>query len=182
MRGFAPTPTRMVGTKSLPDYATDPGGANFPFVAPSGELLVVYFGYLSCPDICPVSMADLAAGLADLGDLASKVEVGFVTVDIERDTGARINEYLTHFFPNSTIHSLRAADTYSLNGVSYEFGAQWQVDPHEAGANDYGVAHSGLTYVVDDRGRLVWEWPFATSGPDIAMTLRQLFATTYPAS
>lgn len=182
VRGYAPTPTRNVGTKSLPDYSTSPDGVTFPFRAPEGELLVVYFGYLSCPDICPVSMNDLAAGLDALGPLASRVEVGFVTVDIERDTGERMNEYLAHFFPDSTTHSLRAADSFALNGVSYEFGAQWQVDPHEAGANDYGVAHSGSTYVVDDQGRLVWEWPFATSGPDIAVTLEQLFATTYPGS
>ena len=182
VRGYAPSPTRSVGTTSLPDHSTSPDGVTFPFRAPEGELLVVYFGYLSCPDICPVSMNDLAAGLTDLGPLASRVEVAFVTVDIERDTGERINEYLAHFFPGTTTHSLRAADPDALGVVSSAFGAQWQIDPHEPGANDYGVAHSGSTYVVDDQGRVVWEWPFGTSGPDIAVTINQLFATIYPGS
>lgn len=183
VRGYGPTPTRQVGKFALPDFSADPAGAMFPLSAAPGELLVVYFGYLSCPDICPVSMADLSAGLEDIGPaLADRVEVAFVTVDIERDSGARINEYLTHFFPASSTHSLRANDSLELYGVTYEFGAQWQVDPHEPGAASYGVAHSGLTYVVDDKGRLIWEWPFATTGPDIAATLGQLFSTVSPQS
>jgi cytochrome oxidase Cu insertion factor (SCO1/SenC/PrrC family) len=56
------------------------------------------------------------------------------------------------------------------------------VDPHEPGATNYGVAHSGLTYVVDDKGQLVWEWPFGTTGPEVAATLNQLMETVYPAS
>jgi cytochrome oxidase Cu insertion factor (SCO1/SenC/PrrC family) len=51
-RGYKPTPVRKTDTVSLPDYATDPSGAAFPFKAAPGNLLVVYFGYLTCPDIC----------------------------------------------------------------------------------------------------------------------------------
>ena len=179
--GFKKSPTRQVGKHSLPDYATDPNGVDFPFRAAPGNLLVVYFGYLTCPDICPVTMADTAAGIADLPqDIAEHIEVAFVTVDIERDTGPRLNEYLRHFFPDSITHSLRAPDSYTLNGVSYEFGAQWQVDPHPPGATTYGVAHSGITYVVDDKGQLVWEWPFGTIGPDVAASLQQVYATVHP--
>jgi len=182
-RGYQPTPVRKTGTVSLPDYATDPNGAEFPFRASPGDLLVVYFGYLTCPDICPVTMADIAAGLEEVGpQIAQHVEVAFVTVDIERDTGARMTEYLKHFFPNRDIHALRATDSFQLYGVSYQFGAQWQVDPHEPGATNYGVAHSGLTYVVDDKGQLVWEWPFGTTGPEVAATLTQLMGTVYPSS
>ena len=182
-RGYKPTPVRKTDTFSLPDYATDPNGTSFPFKASPGDLLVVYFGYLTCPDICPVTMADLAAGLEEVGpSVADHVEVAFATVDIERDTGARMMDYLTHFFPNSTKHALRATDSFQLYGVTYQFGAQWQVDPHEPGATTYGVAHSGLTYVVDDKGQLVWEWPFGTTGPEVAATLVQLMDTVYPKS
>lgn len=179
-RGYKPTPVRMVGTLSLTDYATDPAGAPLPLRASPGDLLVVYFGYLTCPDICPVTMADLAAGLDEVGhDVAGHVEVAFETIDLERDSGARITEYLTHFFPDTKIHALRATDEHELSGVTYMFGAQWQIDPHEPGQT-YGVAHSGLTYVVDDAGHLVWEWPFGTTGPEVAVTLRQLMTSVYP--
>lgn len=180
--GYAPSPPREVGRRSLPDHSTDPAGVPFPMRAPSGDLLVVYFGYLSCPDICPLTMADTAAGIAELpAATADRIEVAFVTVDIERDTGDRLNEYLSHFFPTTATRSLRAVDSYQLNGVTYDFGAQWQVDPHEQGATTYGVAHSGTTYVVDDRGRVVWEIPFGTPGPDVAATLAHVLSTTYGA-
>lgn len=177
--GFAPTPAREVGRRSLPDVSTDPAGTPFAFRAPPGGLLVVYFGYLSCPDICPVTMVDTAAGIAELPeDLAERIEVAFVTVDIERDTGPRLNDYLTHFFPSTVTHSLRAVDSNQLTGVTSEFGVQWQVDPHEPGATTYGVAHSGSTSIVDDRGRLIWSWPFGSSAPDVAATLAQLLEAT----
>lgn len=133
-RGYKPTPVRTTDAVSLPDYATDPSGVAFPFKAAPGNLLVVYF------------------------------------------------DFLTHFFPNSTIHALRAADSLQLSAVTSQFGAQWQVDPHEPGATTYGVAHSGVTYVVDDRGQLVWEWPFGTTGPEVAATLNQFMDTVYPTS
>jgi len=182
-RGYQPTPVRTTDTVSLPDYVTDPNGVAFPFKASPNDLLVVYFGYLTCPDICPVTMADIAAGLEEVGPAVSdRVEVAFATVDIERDTGPRIVEYLTHFFPNSTIHALRATDSFQLFGVTDRFGAQWKVDAHESDATTYGVAHSGLTFVVDDKGQLVWEWPFGTTGPEVAATLNQLMDTVYPKS
>jgi len=182
-RGYQPTPVRKTDTVSLPDYATDPNGVAFPFKASPGSLLVVYFGYLTCPDICPVTMADIAAGLEEVGPpVSDHVEIAFATVDIERDTSRRIVEYLTHFFPNSTIHALRATDSFQLFGVTDRFGAQWQVDAHEPGASSYGVGHSGLTFVIDDKGQLVWEWPFGTTGPEVAATLKQLMDTVYPKS
>jgi protein SCO1/2 len=174
---------RKTDTVSLPDYANDPGGVDFSFKAAPGNLLVVFFGFLTCPDICPVTMADIAAGLEQAGpNVDQHIEVAFVTVDFERDTGPRMVEYLTHFFPDSTIHALRAPDSVQLSAVTSQFGAQWQVDPHEPGAATYGVAHSGVTYVVDDRGQLVWEWPFGTTGPEVAATLKQLMDTVYPVS
>ena len=182
-RGYQPTPVRKTDTVSLPDYATDPNGVAFPFKASPSDLLVVYFGYLTCPDICPVTMADLAAGLEEAGPTVSDhVEVAFATVDIERDTGPRMVDYLTHFFPNAKIHALRASDSFQLFGVTDRFGAQWQVDAHEPGASTYSVAHSGLTFVVDDKGQLVWEWPFGPTGPEVAATLNQLMDTVYPKS
>ena len=182
-RGYKPTPVRKTDTVSLPDYATNPNGVAFPFKASLSNLLVVSFGYLTCPDICPVTMADIAAGLEEAGSSVSDhVEIAFATVDIERDTSPRIVEYLTHFFPNSTIHALRAADSFQLFGVTDRFGAQWQVDAHEPGATTYSVAHSGLTFVIDDKGQLVWEWPFGTTGPEVAATLKQLMDTVYPKS
>lgn len=173
--GRAPEPVVAVDDLVLTDYATDPAGAPFALRADPGGLLLVYFGYLSCPDVCPLTMADTATGLAELTpDEAARVQVGFVTVDPARDTGAAMVGYLGHFFPDGGTHALAATDDGALNKVTYRFGAKWQVDPHAPGDTSYGVAHTGDTYVVDDEGRLVWRWPFATTGADLAAAVRAL--------
>lgn len=178
-KGYRPEPKREVGELTLIDHATSEAGVPFALKAQPGELLLVYFGYLSCPDICPLTMADTSAALEVLGDDASRVAVAFATVDLERDTGTDIVEYMTHFFPADQIHALRAADELQLNGVTYEFGAQWSIEPHEPG-DFYGVAHSGSTYAVDDQGRVVWAWPFGTTGEELAPGIRSLLAETSP--
>jgi cytochrome oxidase Cu insertion factor (SCO1/SenC/PrrC family) len=174
-KGYRPQPTREVGELALADHAAATPGAPFALTARPGGLLLVYFGYLSCPDICPLTMGDTAAALDELGEDAARIDVAFVTVDLERDTGADIVEYMTHFFPVEQVRALLPASELELNGVSYEFGAQWSVEPHEPG-EFYGVAHSGATYAVDDHGVVVWSWPFGTTGPELAEEIRTLLA------
>jgi protein SCO1/2 len=180
-KGYRPEPKRKVADLSLPDYSSGRQGTPFAFEAQPDGLLLVYFGYLSCPDICPLTMGDTAAGLEALGDEASRVQVAFATIDIERDQGPEIVEYMTHFFSPDQIHALRAEDSYHLNGVTYEFGAQWSIEAHEPG-EFYGVAHSGTTYAVDDEGNVVWAWPFGTTGDELAASMRTLLAETYPST
>jgi protein SCO1/2 len=180
-KGSRPEPTRNVGELTLADHAADQAGTAFPLRAEPGGLLLVYFGYLSCPDICPVTMGDTAAAFELLGDDAERVQIAFSTVDLERDTGADIVEYMTHFFTPEQIHALRADDESQLQGVTYEFGAQWTIEPHEPGSF-YGVAHSGSTYAVDEQGDVVWAWPFGTTGEELAASIRALLAETSPAA
>jgi protein SCO1 len=178
--GDQPTPLKEVGDLVLTDYATDPAGEPFPMKAAEGELLVVYFGYLSCPDVCPLTMADNATGVSDLtAEEAERVEVAFVTVDLARDDGARIAEYLGHFFPDGGTHALRTDDDGALNKVTYGFGVVWEVAAHEPGEY-YAVAHTGDTYVVDDQGHIVWRWPFGTTAAEVTTALSSLLASTYP--
>lgn len=176
LRGYRPEPVRLVGSLEAPDHSTVEAGDPFRLVAPPDSLLLVYFGYLTCPDICPTTMVDNAAGLSLLApDLASRVEVAFVTVDPERDSGTDVARYLGSFFPDFAHHALRPVGDHELHGLSYRFGATWQISPHAPG-EPYEVAHSGSTYVVDDTGEVVWEWPFGTTGAEVEQILRVLFA------
>jgi protein SCO1/2 len=145
-----------VAAVHLPDVAR--GGAEVAMVAPAGELYLVYFGYTSCPDICPTTMSDLRVAIEDLpDDLADRVTVGMVTVDPERDTAEVLAGYLDHFFTDSL--ALRTDDPAALAEAAAVFGVQWEVDDHEPGAA-YSVGHTAVTYVVDDRGTVLVEWPF----------------------
>jgi protein SCO1/2 len=156
----------------LPDVAN--GGAALPMVAPTGELLVVYFGYTSCPDVCPMTMSTVSDAIESLDDgLPSRVGVAMVTLDPERDTNEQLTAYLGHFFEDG--HALRTTDPAALQAAASTFGVRWEVEEHEPG-DRYEVAHTAITYVVDDTGTVVVEWPFGFETELMTSDLETLLA------
>lgn len=138
---------------------------DFTIAAPGPEdLLLMYFGYTSCPDVCPTTMADVRTALEDLGPDAERVSVAMATVDPERDTGEVLDGYLRFFVPERS-HVLRTEDFDQLHEVEDAFGASSRLVPHEDG-NGYDVEHTGTLYVVDGSGDLVLEWPFGSVSAD----------------
>ncbi len=156
LAGAVRTPPLVVASISLPDARND--AAPVTMKAPPGELYLVYFGYTSCPDVCPTTMSDISVALDDLSVAqASKVTVAMVTVDPERDTAGFLTGYLDHFFDHSI--AMRTTDAAQLAAAAKAFGVKFEVAPHAPG-DSYTVAHTAVTYVVDDTGTVVVEWPF----------------------
>src|SRR5205085_1007403 len=77
----------------------DPAGADKSLADYRGKVVVMFFGYTQCPDVCPTTMADLKAVMAKLGKDAEKVQVLFVTLDPERDKPALLAQYVPGFDP-----------------------------------------------------------------------------------
>lgn len=153
--GAVRAPALEVGDASLPDATS---GARMAMQAPAGELLLVYFGYTSCPDVCPTTMNDLRIAIEALPpELAERVSVAMVTVDPERDTAEVLTRYLDSFFDRS--HALRTDDPAELAAAAEVFMVQWEIEEHEPG-DAYAVAHTATTFVVDDTGTVAVEWPF----------------------
>lgn len=170
LHGYQREPSLEVGHVALPDVSA--GGAPMAMRPPAGELLLVYFGYTSCPDVCPTTMNDVAVALGDLpDDLADRVTVAMATVDPERDTAEALTGYLDHFFTRHL--ALRTTDPAVLTAATEAFGVQWEVEEHEPG-EAYEVAHTAVTYVVDDTGTVVVEWPFGLDSESMAADLRTL--------
>ncbi len=160
----------------LPDASA--GGRPLAMRAPSDELYVVYFGYTSCPDICPTTLSDIRVALDDLPPaLAERVAVAMVTIDPERDTDERLSAYLGHFFEDG--HALRTTDARALEAATSAFGVQWDVEEHDPGES-YEVAHTALTYVVDDTGTVVVEWPFGLEAEAMSSDLTILLQEEAP--
>lgn len=169
-------PPLVVSAVRLPDAAA--GGRSVGLAAQPGELTIVYFGYTYCPDICPTTLSDITVALRDLPeDLGERVTVAFVTVDPDRDTDERLVEYLGFFFDRAM--ALRTTDPVALREAANAFGVQFEVEAHDSGATDYGVAHTAITYVIDDTGTVLVEWPFGfptesmASDLDILLTRQQ---------
>ncbi|MCC5951952.1 MAG: SCO family protein [Acidimicrobiia bacterium] len=158
-----------VGDISLPVAAPE-AADSFEFSADEGRLLVVYFGYLSCPDVCPTTMVDLRGALAELGEAADTVDVAFVTVDPERDTPEQLDNYLDHFFDRYV--ALRPSTVDELRAAEEAFTASSEITVNGAGVVE--VAHSATTYVVGPDGTVLVEWAFGTTPELMADDLRLL--------
>ncbi len=170
--GMTREPAPQVDAVALPDVSAD--GAPFEFRAPADGLLVVYFGYTNCPDVCPTTMADLKVALADIGDDAERVEVAMVTVDPDRDT-AVLADYIQSFFPDA--HAIATDDQAALQSVAGPFGVSYEV--RTAPNGEIEVGHSSNLFAVDDEGRLVLTWSVGggegtARADDLAGDIRQL--------
>ena len=160
----------QVGEVTVPDATTGGEGGDFTMKAAPGELLIAYFGYTSCPDICPTTLADLRTAFEQVGPAAEQVVVAMVTVDPERDRGPELSNYLSSFFDR--YHALREPDPDRLAEIEAPFGASSSVVHQDDGTVEVG--HSAITYVIDDTGTVLVEWPFGTEPDAMASDLEVL--------
>jgi protein SCO1/2 len=163
LRGYTIAPEPKVDAAALTDAAAQPA-APMELRARPGGVLIVYFGYTSCPDVCPTTMSDVRKALGALGGRASKVDVAMVTVDPIRDTEQVLSGYVRSFVP--TGHALRTTDDSLLRRVAGAFGVDYQVTTAADGTEQ--VAHTSLLYAVDSTGGLAVTWPFGTTAADMA--------------
>ncbi len=176
--GYRRLPTPDVSTAELVDFATSTEGRPFVPVAGSGEILLVYFGYLSCPDVCPTTLADFGRAIDKLpGDLAQRVSFAMVSVDPERDLGSQIVDYVTVFIDRG--HGLLAADAFGLAAATEAFGVQFEIEDHDSDHTEYEVGHSATVFAVDEDGLIIWEFTYPSASRDLADALVSLFQERY---
>ena len=115
-----------------------------------GKLVVLFFGYTQCPDVCPTTMAEMATVLKEMGPSADEVQVLFVTVDPERDT----QELLSHYVPAFDKRFIGLyGDAAATAKVAKEFKVFYAKAPG-ADANSYTVDLTAGSFVFDKQGQL----------------------------
>jgi len=135
-----------------------------------GKLVLLYFGYTFCPDVCPATMGNAAQALRLLGNKANDVQLIMISVDPERDTPEKLAEYVTHFHPSFIGVTGKPEDLMqiaSLYGVFYE-----KQDGTEA--TNYLVDHTATLMVIDRKGYLKLVMPFGVSVKEIADDIKYL--------
>ncbi|MEN9801454.1 MAG: hypothetical protein RLZ37_579 [Actinomycetota bacterium] len=130
--------------------------STFAMKARPGSLLVVYFGYTSCPDLCPTTLALVRAARRELGGSSDRIDLAMVTVDPERDTPEVMNGYLSSF--TDRFHALHPSSMDELESAEEAFLASSTIVTDASGRIEVG--HSATTYVVDENGIVLVEWPF----------------------
>jgi protein SCO1/2 len=172
LSGYTRSPAPSVAEVQLPLVG---GAGQLPAAAAPGGLRVVYFGYTTCPDVCPTTMSDLKRALAQLPEEdADRVEVVMVTIDPDRDVDEKLAAYVGTFIEDG--QASRIVDPAALQATADAFGASYAVSTAEDG--EVEVSHSADLYVVDDQGEIILQWPFGTRYEDIADDLSALLAET----
>jgi len=172
----APAPPRfnaidITGANYARDFAlTDAAGRTRTLQEFRGHLVVVFFGFAQCPDVCPTTLADLAQARKALGADGERVQVIFITVDPERDTPAVLAQYMSAFDPSfigltGTAEQIRAA--------AREFKVFFQKVPGRT-ETSYTIDHTAGSYVFDRDGRIRLFVRHAAPVDSIVADLRKL--------
>ena len=115
-----------------------------------GKVVLLFFGYTSCPDICPISLARIGACLSSLeAEQAQHVQGLFVTLDPGRDTAERMNQYAGFFHPG--IIGL-TGDPDAIDLVAAQYGIAWERKAAPESALGYSIAHPDTILLVDADG------------------------------
>lgn len=149
---------------SAPEFASlmDQSGQDVKLKDYQDKIVLLFFGYTSCPDICPATMGKLKQVVKDLGENRDEVVVIMVTTDPERDTQEKLGNYLGNFDP----HFL------GLTGSISDLGETWK--DYGVTVLDDGAIHSNRVYVIDHAGTLRLTFPNEMAVGEIVSDLKLL--------
>ena len=136
-----------------------------------GKIVLIYFGYTFCPDICPATLANVAQALRNMSESQTKdVQLIMVSLDPARDTPEKLAEYVAHFHPSfigATGSDEKLTEVTSLYGIFYE--------KHESdSAGGYLIDHTATLLVIDREGYLKLVFPFGVTVDEIADDLKYM--------
>jgi len=138
-----------------------------------GKVVALGFGYTSCPEVCPTTMAFLAQARRQLGSARDDFQVLYVTVDPERDTTDRLRKFVTAFDPTFIGGT---GSPGQLAAVRSAYGIQVSRIGSTTSGGDYLLHHSSSVYLIDRSGRLRAMMPYGVSVDDIAHDVKVLLA------
>jgi len=162
-----------------PRSGNEPTGGSFELESASGPLtldglrgrvVLLNFGYTSCPDICPLTLAATSQVLDALDERQLARVVGlFITLDPQRDSAERLAEYVDHFHPQLIGLTGSAAQ---IDDVVANYGVQYSRVELPDGPFGYAINHSATTYLITPDGTLRFLFPYATPSSVIVEAVR----------
>ena len=135
----------------------------------AGKLMLIYFGFTYCPDVCPTALQVMSTALQTLGPDASKIQPIFITVDPERDTPAQLKTYVGNFFPGM-VGLTGSADAIKKTADAYRIYFRKAAD---GSASEYLMDHSSIVFLMDRGGRYVSHFTHQTPPEKMAAVIRE---------
>lgn len=151
-----------------PFALTDPAGRRVALADFRGKLVLVYFGFAACPDVCPTDLALIAQALRGLGGAADEVQPLFITLDPERDTPPVLREYAAAFHPR-LIALTGSPEEIRRIATAYKVFFEKVALPQ----GGYTIDHTAYTFLLDRNGEFVILFPPGTAAERIAFMLRE---------
>jgi protein SCO1 len=149
---------------------TDQYGRSFKLSEQEGNIVLMFFGYSNCPDVCPVTLSDFKKMRTELGPQADRVRFVFVTTDPERDSHDRLLEYLGFFDPSFIGLT---GDRAELEPVWEAYGV-YQARIETGSASGYTVDHTSRVYLIDTQGNFRMTFPFGTEAMAMVSDVAEL--------
>jgi len=161
----------------IADFAlVDDQGEPFSLDNLRGRWSLIFFGFTHCPDVCPSTLYDLKQIHEKLGrmdsDAASGRQVLFVSVDPERDTPEKLQQYVDYFHPDFI--GVTGAQE-QLAPLTMQLGIAYRIEEHESGSTQYNVDHSVSILLTDPQGRLRGVFPAPHDTDKMAAELAAVF-------
>lgn len=154
------------------DFALeDVSGTPFRLNDQRGRIVLLFFGFTSCPDVCPTTLSEARRILEGLGEESEQVRFAFITVDPARDTPERLGQYVAGFHPD--IVGLRGTAD-ELQAMFDAYGIYAARVPLEDSAADYTMEHTARVFLVDQEGQLRLSYVFGTPVEDILQDVQYL--------
>ncbi len=171
-------PASFRGTSYAEPYPVAPqielirsNGETFRLSDQKGKVVLIFFGYTFCPDVCPTTLAELKLATDQLGRKAQSVQVIFITVDPERDTPEKIQTYVEKFSPKFIGLS---GSLDQLQKIWNDYGIFRKIAPAENSTQGYGVDHTARVTLIDPDGNLRLTYGLQTPVEDIVHDINLL--------
>jgi protein SCO1/2 len=126
------------------------------------KILAVFFGYTSCPDVCPLTLSHLSQAFRNMGEEGDRIQILFISVDPGRDTPERLGQYLGAFHPSFL--GLTGSEE-EIREVADAFGVFFA---RSGEGDEYTVDHTARTFVIDPSGRIVLTFPVTATPQEMA--------------
>ena len=134
-----------------------------------GELMLIYFGFTFCPDVCPTELQIMSNALDLVGDDADQVRPILISIDPERDTVETMAQYVSHFHPRMT-GLTGTAEQIATAARAYRVYYERVEDPGSHAA--YTMDHSSIVYLMDKEGQFITHFGPGTKPEKMAETIR----------
>jgi len=158
--------------RQLEDFTIESTSGDFSLSDSAGDWIMLYFGYRSCPDFCPMTFVDLRSVYLDLGEPADDMKIVFVTVDPERDSLDVLGGYVTNF--HEDFIGIRPSNDEEMEFLRDQFGFVAIRQQMGDNPNNYLIDHTASVFLINPDGELYAQYLFGTDPRDMTTDMRVL--------